>query len=90
MDGFDKRMKMEFKAMQIALDLKLDDRDERLKKYLDNFKSDILGAVSDGMGQVRKVDESQEILNNRTQENRQNIMNLEVRVDALERTIIAA
>ena len=87
MDGFTKQMKSfrdELSAHKIAMELKIDDLDDKIKGYLVDFKSELLGAISEAMSRTQKVDDEQEILISRTFESVHRLDDHETRLKILE------
>ena len=100
MDGFDKRMdgftqqiksfRNELSAHKIAMELKIDDLDDKIKGYLVDFKSELLGAISEAMSRTQKVDDEQEVFIGRTFENVKRLDDHETRLKILEQHSPAA
>ena len=100
MDGFDKHMdgftqqiksfRNELSAHKIAMELKIDDLDDKIKGYLVDFKSELLGAISEAMSRTQKVDDEQEVFIGRTFENVKRLDDHETRLKILEQHSPAA
>jgi phage host-nuclease inhibitor protein Gam len=83
-------LRNEMSRFKISMDLRFEDQDEKLGTQIKEFRSEVLGILSDVMGEFKDMREERTILVDRSGENRDKLDNHEVRIDRLESVVVSA